>query len=82
MVKRQTTKSRSDSPVVVDKERARHVLRPLYETRIARQKLFAHIFDEEHAPQQRSFPDGIVVRKHYASSLALFLGDDGPNASE
>lgn len=58
VVNKQTTKSRSDSPVVVDKERARHVLRPLYRAFMERKMLFAHVTREADAPQRRFFPEG------------------------
>lgn len=60
MNRQTTTRFRSDSPVVVDKERARHALRPLYRAFMEREMLFAHVTREADAPQQRFFPDGVA----------------------
>lgn len=60
MKRQTTTKSHSDSNISVDKERARHVLRPLYQAGMGQRMLFAHITREVNAPQQRFFPEGVT----------------------
>ena len=53
-------KPRSDSLVVVDKERAKLVLRPLHRAFMERKMLFAHVTREADAPQRKFFPEGVA----------------------
>lgn len=57
MNRQMMTKSRSDSPVVVDKELAKLVLRPLYRAFMERKMLFAHVYPRGGRPATEILPE-------------------------